>query len=293
MSYIRFRKNDIEWKNIPYPKSSQTHTIGNAGCGPVCVAIIVSDIIPTITPAQTAKYLSKHGYGTMGTSWRGIYISLRHYGYSETNWHSKYNCYNKTETIAELNWRNNMQNGYVGILNMGPSIWTEKGCYIAITDAKFENGIEYYYVIDPEGEYDGWFSWKDFSGKVKNFFSIPSRKSLDIDGQWGTETTTFLQRVLGTREDGIISEQDERLQEFVPAGSENTFSWIKHPVEKSEVISKLQEMLNVPVDGNFGITTIEALQKMLNIKVTGFCDLITVKALQQWINTKIKKRGEQ
>lgn len=182
MSYTRFRQDDIDWKNIPYPKGSQTHTIGNAGCGPTCIAILASDIIPTIDPEIVAGWLSKHGFGTMGTSWLGVVKALKHYGYHDAKCYSDYNCLKKRETMAELSWRNAMQNHFIGILNMGPSIWTDKGCYIAITEAKFENGIEYYYVIDPKGENSGWFSWRDFSGKVKNFFSCSPRELLEVDG---------------------------------------------------------------------------------------------------------------
>lgn len=65
---------------------------------------------------------------------------------------------------------------------MGKSLWTDSSCYIVVLKAKFDQGIEYYYVIDPQNENSGWFSWKDFSGKVKNFFSCSPRRLLEIDG---------------------------------------------------------------------------------------------------------------
>lgn len=294
MSYIHFKQTDREWKNIKYPKASSNYTIGNAGQGPTCVAILVSDLIPGITPELVAGWLSKNGFGTMGTAWCGITESLKHYRYADTKRYSDNNCYGKKDTMAELTWRNAMLNGCIGILNLGKSKWTKTGTYVAVLKAKFDNGKEKYYFVDPESEErSGWIEWNEVQGLVKNFWTCTPREMLDVDGQWGSETTTALQKVLGTDPDGIISEQKDKYQEYVPAGSERTFSWIKHPAEESRVIKKLQHILEVTEDGTFGPETIKALQRKFNLEETGICDLITVKALQKWINQKIKEEEEE
>lgn len=106
-----------------------------------------------------------------------------------------------------------MQSGMIGILNMGKStnnkpVWTDGGHYITVIKAKKENNKEYYYVQDPGGRHnDGWFEWKAFSGLVRNFWTCKPKVRLELDGQWGNMTTKFLQEVMKTTVDGIISNQ--------------------------------------------------------------------------------------
>ena len=294
MGYTHYRQGDKKWGNIPYPSTSKKYTIKTSGCGPSSIAILVSNINPSITPKETAAWLSKNGYATKGTSWKGIVKGLEHFGYTDIIQYSTKACYKQKETDAELKWRKDMQSGKIGILNMGNSIghkplWTESGHYIAVTGAKTTNGREYYYVLDPGGRNNsGWFEWKDFSGYVRNFWSCKAKRKLDIDGQWGPTTTKWLQEVMKTPVDGIISNQPKKFRKYVPAGSEHTFKWVRTSRKGSVVIKALQKKLKVKQDGKFGPQTIKALQKMLNVKQDGICGLITVKALQKWLNKEKK-----
>lgn len=289
MGYTMFRQGDKEWGDIPYPNSSKKYTIKTSGCGATSLAILVSNINPSITPKETADWLSRNGYATKGTSWKGIREGLKHYGYTEVIQYSSKVCYEKKETEAELKWRKAMQSGMIGILNMGKSVgnkpmWTDGGHYITVTNAKIKDNKEYYYVQDPGGRHnDGWFEWKAFSGLVRNFWTCKPKVTLEIDGQWGNMTTKWLQEVLNTPVDGIISNQPKTCQKYVPAGSEKTFKWVRVSIKGSLVIKALQKKVKVKVDGKFGPQTIKGLQKMLGLKQTGICDLTTVKALQKWL----------
>ena len=295
MSYTLFRQADKRWGKIPYPTSSKKNTIGSSGCGATSIAILVSNINPSITPKDTAAWLSANGYAVKGTSWKGIVKGLEHFGYSGVIQYSTKACYKKTNTEAELKWRKDMQAGRIGILNMGNStghkpMWTDGGHYITVIKAKKENNKEYYYVQDPGGRHnDGWFEWKDFSGYVRNFWTCIPKIKLEIDGNWGPQTTKFLQQVMKTPVDGIVSNQPKKFQKNVPAGSEKTFKWVKVSTKGSPVIKALQKMLKVKQDGKFGPNTIKALQKMLKVKQDGICGLVTVKALQQWLNKELNK----
>lgn len=294
MGYTMFRQADKQWKNIPYPSSSKKYTIGTSGCGATSIAILVSNINPSITPKDTAAWLSANGYAVKGTSWKGIVKGLEHFGYSEVVQYSTKACYKKKETEAELKWRKAMQSGKIGILNMGDStgnkpVWTDGGHYITVTNAKIQDNKEYYYVQDPGGRHnDGWFEWKAFSGLVRNFWTCKPKIELAIDGQWGIMTTKWLQQVLKTPVDGIISNQPKKFQKNVPAGSEKTFKWVKISTKGSVVIKALQKKLKVKQDGKFGPKTIKALQKMLGVKQDGICGLNTVKALQKQLNKENK-----
>ena len=290
MAYIHYKQGDPKWAKIPYPNSSKKYTIKSSGCGPSSIAILVSNINPSITPVEVADWLSRNGYATKGTAWKGIREGLKHFGYTEVIQYSTKACYKKKETEAELNWRKAMQNGMIGILNMGNAtghkpMWTDGGHYITVTKAMLKDSKEYYYVQDPGGrKNNGWFEWKDFSGYVRNFWTCKPKITLEIDGQWGPMTTKWLQEIMGTPVDGIISNQPKTCQKYVPAGSEQTFQWKKISTKGSLVIKALQKKVKVKVDGKFGPQTIKGLQKMLGIQQTGICDLVTVKALQTWLN---------
>lgn len=82
MGYTHYRQGDKKWGNIPYPSTSKKYTIKTSGCGPSSIAILVSNINPSITPKETAAWLNKNGYATKGTSWKGIVKGLEHFGYT-------------------------------------------------------------------------------------------------------------------------------------------------------------------------------------------------------------------
>ena len=52
-----------------------------------------------------------------------------------------------------------------------------------------------------------------------NLFGAPAAKAIDleVDGYWGSATTSALQEVLGTPVDGIVSSQNESWRKYNPA----------------------------------------------------------------------------
>ena len=64
---------DKKWKSVMYSNhGDKKQTIGNSGCGPTSMAMILATWIdPAITPVQTCEDAQKHGYRTYdsGTSW--------------------------------------------------------------------------------------------------------------------------------------------------------------------------------------------------------------------------------
>lgn len=92
--------------------------------------------------------------------------------------------------------------------------------------------------------------------------NVKADGKVSVDGYWGDETTLELQRLLGTVQDGKLS-------------------------EPSQVIEKLQKVVGAKVDGYLGTDTIKALQRFLGTVVDGKMSApsLMVKALQQQINT--------
>ena len=116
--------------------------------------------------------------------------------------------------------------------------------------------------------------------------SKPSKPSgkIDIDGKWGKDTTTEIQKLLGTPVDGTVSFQPVAYKADNP-GLLSGWEWTQHP-RSSNVIEALQQKLGVSDDGRIGPDTIKALQGKLGTGVDGKVSNPSpmVKALQTNLN---------
>lgn len=136
----------------------------------------------------------------------------------------------------------------------------------------------------------GWMG--DYSGLPVRYFRVknasvagPSENSsqqriLAIDGSWGPATTRRLQEVLNcTIKDGIISGQIKNpANQAIPS--------VQFGYGGSNMIRRLQALLSVPSDGNFGPITCLALQKRMGTVQDGVISPVSscVKELQRRMN---------
>ena len=126
--------------------------------------------------------------------------------------------------------------------------------------------------------------------KWVKYVDVPAEK-LITDGEWGYQTTLFTQKLLGTEQDGIVSNQETGLKHFclncVPAWDvAGSWEWVDNG-GYSPMIKELQKYLGMSLpeqDGQFGADTIKALQKKLGVLQDGYCGVITVKAWQNFLN---------
>lgn len=188
-----------------------------------------------------------------GTYYSGIvgYINSNGYScdYDGVNYDGVMNgnIYNKI--ISHLN------NGYKIILCMHHSkntYWTESGHYITVY------GIE-------RGDHE----------------------ELKVDGKWGKQTTLFAQKKLHTTEDGIISNQNNIMEPFLPACENSSWEFVdsKELQNGSELVKAIQRLIGVPADGFFGIQTVVAFNKyFLNAIADEYIGYQSVKAFQRWLN---------
>lgn len=119
----------------------------------------------------------------------------------------------------------------------------------------------------------------------------PSDK-IAVDGEWGSSTTKLLQKIFGTEQDGIVSNQDSDCRKYclncvgygLPYGS-----WVWNDSSGySPLIAALQKKVGARTDGKFGRDTIKALQKFLGVEQDGYCGKNTVTALQKWANEQVR-----
>lgn len=183
MSIVNNKQYDSRWAY----KSYAGQTYAAAGCGPTSV----SDHLGLL-PTDVGSWMTSAGYASngSGTYWEGIPAALKHFGVgaSQLNYSSLYG--NTTSNVFEQ-FRQAIQNGYCGVLLMGPSMWTTGGHFIAVVG--YENGK--YRVYDPaSASRDGLHAWSDFSGKIKVCYTSTVRwGSAPAPSTWtatGTATCT-------------------------------------------------------------------------------------------------------
>lgn len=129
------------------------------------------------------------------------------------------------------------------------------------------------------------------AGSGSSGTSAPAKApdKLEVDGQWGKDTTRKLQQIFGTPVDGIVSNQWASYEGDNP-GLVSGWDWKPVPNGKgSHLIKALQKWAGMPAsaqDGEIGPATIKALQKKLGTVVDGKISNPSqmVKALQTWAN---------
>ncbi|PWU68327.1 M15 family metallopeptidase [Gracilibacillus dipsosauri] len=87
-----------------------------------------------------------------------------------------------------------------------------------------------------------------------------NKANLKVDGYWGRNTTSALQKALGTPVDGIISNQSRN-------SITTQISGVRYGNGGSAMVRSLQKLINTKVDGYLGPQTISALQNYLDTPI--------------------------
>lgn len=164
---INNKQYDSKWASLPY--AGQTYAA--AGCGPTSV----SDLVET-TPVEVGNYLTSIGGAVsgMGTDWNSITKALKHFGLEAIQYNTS-SLYGKSGSDAEKKWLAAMKSGHIGILLMGPGVFTSGGHFIAIREVNGNNQIN---VYDPaSAARDGWHKVSDWRGAVKVFYSVKPKSA--------------------------------------------------------------------------------------------------------------------
>lgn len=106
---------------------------------------------------------------------------------------------------------------------------------------------------------------------------------VSVDGWWGKNTTTALQRIYGTPVDGIVSNQDPAQKKYLLRADSGSWDFAGQG-NGSNLIGAMQRAVGVKDDGFMGKNTIIAWQKKLGVTADGYMGVNTVTALQSWIN---------
>lgn len=131
---VDYLQTDSRWKSISYAAKGETSTIGSAGCGPTCAAMVIAALAdPSVTPATTAKWSLAHGYKALhqGTYYAYFEPQFKAYGInckqlnSATVYHGAGSAKTfNAQTLAAV------KEGHWIIACMGKGDWTSSGHFV-------------------------------------------------------------------------------------------------------------------------------------------------------------------
>lgn len=154
---VLYMQTDSRWKNVPYATGSNDRvgkelaTIGNSGCGPSCMAMVITTLTgQTVTPQDTCGWALANNYKATN---QGTYYSYFQpqgavYDISVVQQPGA-NTY-KSNTPAAYNLRTRMltvsHDGDWVICVMGPSRWTSSGHFVLLW---YTDDDDYVHIKDP------------------------------------------------------------------------------------------------------------------------------------------------
>ncbi|MCC2865474.1 C39 family peptidase [Anaerovorax odorimutans] len=170
---VYYMQTDSKWAGLDYSAKGEHTTIGRAGCGPTCAAMVIATWKDkNITPPKTASWALKHGYKAAG---QGTYYSYftpqgKVYGIDVKMLNSvNLRTMDKTKRKEyDQKARAAVKTGNLVIACMGPGLWTHGGHYILWYGMDEEHVL----INDPASKSPERLKapWKTFRDQVKYYF---------------------------------------------------------------------------------------------------------------------------
>lgn len=143
-------------------------------------------------------------------------------------------------------------------------------------------------------------TWKALKAKLVNgsttitttTITTTKTSKLTVDGSFGSATIKRTQKLLGTTQDGVVSNQPNKYKKYLPAATSAWQFKSSGYIGGSSMIKKLQRLVGVKETGYCDKNTVIALQKFLNKTkfscgdTDGYMGKKTVKAWQNYLNSK-------
>lgn len=131
---VSYLQKDPRWKDKPYRVSGENSTVGSAGCGPSCAAMVIETLTgQTFTPEDACNWSVQHGYKALKQGTYYIYFKpqLAAFGIQcdMLNWTNTYGKPNHSNHKKALDL---LKEGYYLIALMGKGTWTSSGHFILV-----------------------------------------------------------------------------------------------------------------------------------------------------------------
>lgn len=201
----------------------------------------------------------------------------------------------KPGDIVLFDWEQNSSSDHIGIIEKKNA----DGSYTCIEGNTSVNNNSNGGQVMRRQRYQSQISWicrpkyTENSSVSSSSSSSTSSYKLTLDGQWGPTTTYRTQKVLGTVQDGIVSDQLTSCRKYLPNCLSTSWKFVSRSTNGSAMVKAIQKLVGVSRDGKAGKNTVKAMQRFLNNKgyscgtVDGVMGYKTVVAWQKYINSRL------
>lgn len=129
---VSYMQTDKKWKSKSYAVKGETSTIGSAGCGPTCAAMVIAEFVnPNITPVETCSWSLKNGYKALRQGTYYSYFKAQGAAYG-LKWEqlSGSSCYGNKSHPNHKKALDAIKRGDYVIALMGKGNWTSSGHFV-------------------------------------------------------------------------------------------------------------------------------------------------------------------
>ena len=222
---VSYLQKDPRWKDKPYRVPGESSTVGSAGCGPTCAAMVIETLTgKPFTPEDACNWAVQHGYKALkqGTYYSYFKPQLAAFGIAcdMLSWTSTYGKPNHENHRRALQL---LQEGYYLIALMNKGTWTSSGHFVLVwwADGKIR-------INDPNSTREDRVNGDpyDFRSQVKYYWWVDAReyndpKTKEDDDMTGKEIYEALQGYLAEQPvpDWAAAELREAVEQGITDGS--------------------------------------------------------------------------
>lgn len=122
---ISYLQTDARWKNEPYRVPGESSTIGSAGCGPSCAAMVIATLKDkNVTPKTCCDWSVAHGYKALNQGTYYSYFEPQFKAYGISCHQLPKGAYDEAMSL--------LKQGYYIIALMGKGLWTSGGHFVLV-----------------------------------------------------------------------------------------------------------------------------------------------------------------
>lgn len=172
---VYYRQGDPRWARKPYQAAGESSTIGSAGCGPTCAAMMAATLADrSVTPETTCAWSVRHGYKALrqGTYYAYFHPQLASYGIDCRQLLGN-RIINLPDHPVHKQVQRSLGQGYYAIALMGPGTWTKGGHFVLLWD--WDDKVR---ILDPASSAERRLNGDPatFRREVRNYWLVDARK---------------------------------------------------------------------------------------------------------------------
>lgn len=172
---VYYKQSDRRWSGKPYRVPGETSTIGSAGCGPSCAAMVIASLKDrSVTPETTCAWSVAHGYKALkqGTYYSYFKPQMAVYGI-ECEQLLGSRILNQPNHPIHERVQEYLKKGDWIIALMGPGTWTKSGHFVLVWN--WDSKVR---ILDPASSADNRLNGDNntFLREVRCYWRVNARE---------------------------------------------------------------------------------------------------------------------